>query len=249
MEEKIIDSDMARNSAPPHHDTARHTFTISQAVELFAHLGVPRSKRSVQRFCEQGHLDCVRIKGDRGDQFFINRESVERYAEELRQIEAVAALRDEARHDVPQHATARSSAPERDTPIVVADPVAGRAPQDTDAIERLRDENLNLRIDNRAKEIAIAELNRRMVEDRDRYVGAMQDMSYKLGVAETHLAQIEAPKGEGDTARQSAPERDTAEADAAVIETPQSPEIAIPAHQTDSPIPAPRPSFFGRLFR
>src|SRR5918994_6813324 len=121
MEEGIIDSDTARSSAPVDYDKARHPLTIADAVELFAQLGTPRSKRSVQRFCEQEHLDCVRIKGPRGDQFFINRESVERYAEELRQIEAIASHGDETRHDAPQHAVARNSAPERDTTI---EPVA-----------------------------------------------------------------------------------------------------------------------------
>src|SRR6267143_2496037 len=109
MEEEIIDHDKARYSAPNERDTARHPFTIVQAVELFAELGVPRSKRSVQRFCEQGHLDCVRIKGARGDQFFIDRESVERYAEELRQIDAVASIGAEPRHDAPEHVIARNS--------------------------------------------------------------------------------------------------------------------------------------------
>src|SRR5215211_1391779 len=114
-------NDIARSSAPVDYDKARHPLTIADAVELFAQLGTPRSKRSVQRFCEQGHLDCVRIKGARGDQFFINSESVERYAEELRQIEAVAAMIDDARHDAPQRAIARNSAPERDsTPPLLA---------------------------------------------------------------------------------------------------------------------------------
>src|SRR5215210_639671 len=117
MEAEIIISDVARSSAPVGYDKARHPLTIADAVELFAQLGTPRSKRSVQRFCEQGHLDCVRIKGPRGDQFFISRESVERYAEELRQIEAIAALGDDGRHDAPQHVAARFSAPVRDTPI------------------------------------------------------------------------------------------------------------------------------------
>jgi hypothetical protein len=75
MEAEIIDSDVARSSAPIDYDKARHPLTIADAVELSAQLGTPRSKRSVQRFCEQGHLGCVRIKGPRGDQFFINRES------------------------------------------------------------------------------------------------------------------------------------------------------------------------------
>src|SRR3954452_25171950 len=117
MKGEIIEHDIARSSAPVDYDKARHPLTIADAVELFAQLGTPRSKRSVQRFCEQRHLDCVRIRGPRGDQFFINRESVTRYAEELRQIEAIAALGDEARHDAPQHVAARFNAPERAAPI------------------------------------------------------------------------------------------------------------------------------------
>src|SRR3954468_13442994 len=220
MEGEILNSDIARSSVPIDYDKARHSLTIADAVELFAQLGTPRSKRSVQRFCEQGHLDCVRIKGPRGDQFFINRESVECYAEELRQIEAIAMLGDEARHDVPQHAAARISAPERAAPVEAATPVPPREQDDTDAVRQLKDENLNLRIDNRAKETVITELNRRLNEDRDKFVGAMQDTSYKLGAAETRLAQIEAPKPDDDTACQSMPERDTQSVELATAPTP-----------------------------
>src|SRR3954454_8468425 len=220
MEIEILNSDVARSGAPVDYDKARHPLTIADAVELFAQLGTPRSKRSVQRFCEQGHLDCVRIKGPRGDQFFINRESVTRYAEELRQIEAIAALGDDARHDVPQRVEARFNAPERDTLIEAAAPVSQHEPDEAEAVRRLKDENLNLRIDNRAKELAIGELNRRLNEDRDKFVGAMQDMSYKLGAAETRLAQIEAPKIDDDAARQSVPERDTQYIEPATTSTP-----------------------------
>src|SRR3954454_18806851 len=147
MEGEILNSDVARSSAPVDYDKARHPLTIADAVELFAQLGTPRSKRSVQRFCEQEHLDCVRIKGPRGDQFFINRESVVRYAEELRQIEAIAMFGDEARHDAPQHAATRISAPERDTAMEAASPMPPREPDEAEAVRRLKDENLNLRID------------------------------------------------------------------------------------------------------
>src|SRR3954454_6304175 len=220
MEREILNSDVARSSTPVDYDKARHPLTIADAVELFAQLRTPRWKRSVQRFCEQEHLDCVRIRGPRGDQFFISRESVARYAEELRQIEAIAALGDEARHDAPQRVAARNSAPVRDTSVEAAAPVPQREPGDADAVRRLKDENLNLRIDNRAKEFAIGELNRRLNEDRDKFVGAMQDMSYKLGAAETRLAQIEAPKIDDDAARQSVPERDTQYIEPATTSTP-----------------------------
>jgi hypothetical protein len=247
MEAEIIDSDTARNSAPIDYNKARHPLTIADAVELFAQLGTPRSKRSVQRFCEQGHLDSVRIKGPRGDQFFINRESVVRYAEELRQIEAIAAFGDEARHDAPQHAVARNSAPVRDMTVETIAPTPQREP---DEARRLKDENLNLRIDNRAKELAIVELHRRLNEDRDKFVNAMQDMSYKLGAAETRLAQIEAPKTDGDTARQSVPERDTESVEPLTAPTPTvTPTETVPAAPAETPAPEPRRSFFGRLFR
>src|SRR4051794_27276434 len=235
MEAEILISDTARSSAPVDYDKARHPLTIADAVELFAQLGTPRSKRSVQRFCEQGHLDCVRIKGPRGDQFFISRESVERYAEELRQIEAVAALSDEARHYAPQHAAARFSTPERDTSVEAAAPVPQHEPDEADAVRRLKDENLNLRIDNRAKEFAIGELNRRLNEDRDKFVSAMQDMSYKLGAAETRLEQLAAPKSD-DTARQSVPERD-----AQSVEPPATPMPAMLPGETTPAAPAEIP--------
>ena len=119
-----------------------------------------------------------------------------------------------------------------------------------EAVRRLKDENLNLRIDNRAKEFAIAELNRRLNEDRDKFVSAMQDMSYKLGAAETRLAQIEAPKTDGDTARQSVPERDTESVEPSTAPTPAvTPTETVPAAPMETPAPEPRRSFFGRLFR
>jgi hypothetical protein len=179
MEGEIIDRDTARSSTPNYHDNARHSLTIAQAIEVFAELGVPRSKRSVQRFCEQGHLDCVRIKGPRGDQFFINRESVERYAEELRQIEAVAAIGAEPRHDAPQRAVARNSAPERDIIPEQAKPsdsTPPSPPEEAAEIKRLRDETMNLRIDNRGKEQALNFLMTQ-VTAKDQQ---LQDLSYRL---------------------------------------------------------------------
>src|SRR5438105_12857259 len=102
MEVEILDSDIARNSAPSYHDTARHSLTITQASELFAQLGVPRSKRSVQRFCEQGHLDCVRIKGARGDHFLS-------IANPSRVTRKSCAKSKQSRASAPKRATARYS--------------------------------------------------------------------------------------------------------------------------------------------
>src|SRR5713101_4441178 len=151
-----MDDDIARNSAPEH-DAARHSLTIRQASLLFAELSVPRAPRSVQRFCEHGYLDCVRVKGPKGDQFFVNQQSVERYAKELKQIDAIATIGGEARVDAQERAEARNSAP----PDSIASPKSSPTPtpsgtvESDAAIQRLKDDNLNLRIDNRGKEQAV----------------------------------------------------------------------------------------------
>jgi hypothetical protein len=250
MEGELVENDTARHSTPSYRDTVRHSLTIPQAVELFVHLDVPRSKRSVQRFCEQGHLDCVRIKGARGDQFFINRESVERYAEELRQIEAVATIGAEPRYDAQQHAVARNSAPDSDstTAAPAADPAPTQTPTpDSQAtIQRLEGEVLNLRIDNRGKEQAINFLTGQ-AREKDQH---LHDLSYRLGAAETRLAQLEAPKAHDDQERQTAPERASDPIEAIIVPTSPStiPESTPPEPELEPQQPAPRRSVFGRLF-
>jgi uncharacterized protein involved in exopolysaccharide biosynthesis len=193
-------------------------------------------------------LDCVRIKGARGDQFSINRESVERYAEELRQIKAVAAIGVEPRHDAPQRAIARNSAPERDSISEQPKPTepTSSSPSEEAAaeIKRLRDETLNLRIDNRGKEQAINFLmTQASTKDQQ-----LQDLSYRLGASETRLAQLEAPKGDDDGRRQTAPEPATERVEAIIMPAPTSMESTPPASDPEPPQPEPGRSFLGRLF-
>lgn len=79
----------------------------------------------------------------------------------------------------------------------------------------------------------------------------LQDMSYRLGTAESRLAQLDAPKRSEDLARHDAPERDSGFASVTV-------EPVVPNHSSDiivalpetplPPVSKPRRSFFGRLF-
>jgi hypothetical protein len=242
MEGELVENDTARHSTPSYRDTVRHSLTIPQAVELFVHLDVPRSKRSVQRFCEQGHLDCVRIKGARGDQFFINRESVERYAEELRQIEVAAAISAEPRRDAQQHAVARNSAPASDSATVApaADPAPTPTPDSQATIQRLEGEVLNLRIDNRGKEQAINFLTAQ-AREKDQH---LHDLSYRLGAAETRFTQLDPPKVHDDQERQTAPERASDPIEGIIV--PASPSTS--PTEPEPHQPAPRRSILGRLF-
>lgn len=241
----------ARSSAQER-ESARHELTIKAASALFAEFGVPRSPRSVQGFCKDGHIDCIRVKGPRGDQYFASRESVGRYATELKQIEEVGKISTDDSL-AQERESARDSAQARD---VAREPVtpatADEAESDADlksATQTLREENLNLRIDNRAKEQFINQL----VQDRNSLMQAVQDTNYRLGVAETRVQQLEAPRAEVRNGAQEHeverdPKEDTEVASASARKTDAANEVPeLPSVVTHIE-PPPRRSIFRRIF-
>lgn len=67
-----------------------HTVTVEDASLLFAQAGVPRSPRSIRRYCERGHLDCVRIDTENAqEQYLITRASIEKRITELKQVHSL----------------------------------------------------------------------------------------------------------------------------------------------------------------
>ena len=66
--------------------TEAHNITSKEAEGLFAEAGVPRSKRSVERYCAKGRLDCF-LDPDEG-QYYITEGSIRTLAAELKQIES-----------------------------------------------------------------------------------------------------------------------------------------------------------------
>ena len=60
--------------------------TTQEALAIFVQSGIPRSKRSVERYCVFGKLDC---KWDADEnRYYINKGSIERLAGEIRQIQS-----------------------------------------------------------------------------------------------------------------------------------------------------------------
>src|ERR1700674_3074661 len=63
--------------------------SIDEALELYARAGLPRTPRSIQRYCAKGHLDCRRIETPFGEKYLISPPSVDRhiaYIEEVRPV-------------------------------------------------------------------------------------------------------------------------------------------------------------------
>jgi hypothetical protein len=74
------------------------TLTIDEALERYARAGLPRTPRSVQRYCAKGHLDCRRIETQFGEKYLISPSSVDKHIAYIEKVRPVATG-----HDMPRH--------------------------------------------------------------------------------------------------------------------------------------------------
>ena len=70
------------------------TLTIDDALERYARAGLPRTPRSVQRYCAKGHLDCRRIETAFGEKYLISPASVDKHIAYIEEVRPVATSRD-----------------------------------------------------------------------------------------------------------------------------------------------------------
>ena len=175
-------------------DTSRHTLTIKQTAELFAKHGVPRSPRSIQRFCDQENIDCIRVKGDRTERYFVDPVSVERYAQELKQLENISHIGAEVtRDDASQHDTSRHDATTDSATLHVAKHTHETASESIELrsrIDVLDKENLQLKIDRAAKEQVIGQ----MLDDRRAWLVQLTEQSREIGRLEMQVQQLAEPR-------------------------------------------------------
>jgi len=73
------------------------TLTIDEALERYARAGLPRTPRSVQRYCAKGHLDCRRIETAFGEKYLISPGSVDKHIAYIEEVRPVATSRDQSR--------------------------------------------------------------------------------------------------------------------------------------------------------
>ncbi len=55
------------------------TLTVDEALEVYAGAGLPRTPRTVQRYCANAHLDCRRRETPFGEKYMISPESIEKH--------------------------------------------------------------------------------------------------------------------------------------------------------------------------
>jgi hypothetical protein len=68
--------------------------SIDDALERYARAGLPRTPRSIQRYCAKGHLDCRRIETSFGEKYLISPASVDKHIAYIEEVRPVATGRD-----------------------------------------------------------------------------------------------------------------------------------------------------------
>src|SRR6266516_6197932 len=61
-----------------------HTMTTTEVVKLFEESGLPREKRSIERYCEADKLDCFKDPDEM--RYYITRESAEKLIGHLKEL-------------------------------------------------------------------------------------------------------------------------------------------------------------------
>lgn len=74
-----------------------YTLSIEDAVALYERAGLPRTPRTVQRYCGNGHLDCRRVEIPYGEKYLITPASVAKHIAYIEETRQTLAGRDEPR--------------------------------------------------------------------------------------------------------------------------------------------------------
>src|SRR5436190_23979359 len=89
-------TDLSRQAATT--TDSNYSLSIDDALARYEHAGLPRTPRSIQRYCAKGDLDCHRVETPFGAKFLITPSSVDRHIAYIKEVRLVATSRDLSRH-------------------------------------------------------------------------------------------------------------------------------------------------------
>lgn len=157
------------------------TLTIDDALERYARAGLPRTPRSVQRYCAKGHLDCRRIETQFGEKYLISPSSVDKHIAYIEEVRPVASSRDEPRHvATPVAGEERHDEPRQEGPTSAdQSPIVA-----TQYVARLEGENEFLRQQIGVKDDQIKDLTERARETNHLIAGLQKMLTPLLSRAD-----------------------------------------------------------------
>jgi hypothetical protein len=167
-------------------DDSEYSLSIEEALARYEAAGIPRTARSVQRYCAKGDLDAHRIETPFGEKFLVTPASVERHIAYIHEVRPVATSRDLSRQGAtavaaeikgePAHAVDDEQRQPATSPDL-SQPVAA----DTRIVALLERENDFLRGQIAAKDDQIKDLTERSRETNHLIAGLQKMLTPLLG--------------------------------------------------------------------
>lgn len=193
----VTNSDGQRPTMSSARKTEAHTMSSVDAARLFEKHGIPRSQRSIERYCKSGDLDSFFDPDVR--QWFITPASVERLASYLREVAQKKGTT----------APPTTGATEGDDGGAQRATSAGGELSNGTELEELRRHAKELEAKNRDLEIATRVKDKfieRLEQERERIIGEQHVLierievrAHQVGGLEAKLHALEAPRQERPT--------------------------------------------------
>ena len=164
------------------------TLTIEDALSLYAEAGIPRTPRSIQRYCAKEHLSSRRIETEFGEKYLITRASVEKHVAYIKEVTPATS------RDVPRPVATIVAAENKDeialqeapTSAAQSRPVATMPPEESRYVGALERENEFLRGQVGVKDTQIKEMTERARETNVLIGGLQKMLSPLLGTPREH---------------------------------------------------------------
>jgi hypothetical protein len=161
-----------------------YTLSIEDAVARYERAGLPRTPRTVQRYCGNGHLDCRRVEIPYGEKYLITPASIAKHIAYIEETRQTLAGRDEPRPVATssQHETPSPTEP-RPAPTGLDQPrqTAAEADAVSRYVARLEGENGFLREQITVKDVQIKDLTERARETNHLIAGLQKMLTPLLG--------------------------------------------------------------------
>lgn len=173
-------------------DDSDFTLTIDETLERYARAGLPRTPRSIQRYCAKGHLQCRLIETEFGEKYLIAPGSVDKHIAYIEEVRQTATSTDLSRHAATRRDESR--------PVVRSTTNGERPPQEatttddqsrpvaTAYVTRIESENQFLRQQITVKDEQIKDLTERARETNHLIAGLQRMLTPLLGRPEDRQA-------------------------------------------------------------
>ena len=176
-------------------DESEYSLSIEEALARYEVAGLPRTTRSIQRYCAKGDLDAHRIETPFGEKFLITPASVERHIAYINEVRLVATSRGLSRQvattvagenkskSADEGATTTTDNPRRaattadmSQPVAPqSEPVSQPVAVETGMIDLLKSENAFLKGQVAVKDEQIKDLTER-ARETNHLIGGLQRM-------------------------------------------------------------------------